>query len=271
MAGEDGMHQAGHQRDGPGPGRQAIGRQAIRAGWLLAVALLCGCRQQKTAGAEANGDGARVVVAAEQDLLAAMPAAKAARFRGVHAYTQAMPGRWAICGQVSPFADDTNIYVPFVSVGAPDGKAGYRFDREVGTTTAAADRVYIALVTYCYDKGGPVPGPFQSVTPMPPLPDMIADPSRRDSPASAVPLRSGVPLGPRDSATVEQSPASGTVIMRQNANLHATPHGPPLRVVQQGTAMRILATAPGGWYQVGDAASQGPPWGWVHESMVERR
>jgi hypothetical protein len=54
--------------------------------------------------------------------------------------------------------------------------------------------------------------------------------------------------------------------MRQNANLHSDPHGPATRVVPQGTVLRVFATAPGGWYQVGDTA----PWGWVHESMLEK-
>ena len=55
--------------------------------------------------------------------------------------------------------------------------------------------------------------------------------------------------------------------MRQNANVHAGPHGPSVRVVPQGTALRIFGAAPGGWYEVGDTA----PWGWVHESMFVRR
>ena len=55
--------------------------------------------------------------------------------------------------------------------------------------------------------------------------------------------------------------------MRQNANVHASPHGPSVRVVPQGTALRIFAAAPGGWYEVGDTA----PWGWVHESMFVRQ
>jgi hypothetical protein len=54
--------------------------------------------------------------------------------------------------------------------------------------------------------------------------------------------------------------------MRRNGNLHSDPKGPTVRVVSQGTVMRVFAQLPGGWYQVGDTA----PWGWVHESMLDR-
>ena len=31
----------------------------------------------------------------------------------------------------------------------------YQFEHHIGNTTAAANHVYAAIVTYCYDKGGP--------------------------------------------------------------------------------------------------------------------
>ena len=57
--------------------------------------------------------------------------------------------------------------------------------------------------------------------------------------------------------------------MRQPGNLRMHPNGggQVLRVVPAGTSLTIFGTAPGGWYQVGDAS----PEGWVHGSLVTLR
>ena len=209
------------------------------------------------------------------------------QFRGVHVWSQAMPQHWAVCGQASPFADDENIFVPFVSVVtlSDDGRtASKQVDSQVGTSTTEANRVYVALVADCYDKGGPAPGALQSVIPLPPVPDTIANP-HEPVVATATPPPTAAPAGgapatgapaPASSAAATTPdavagaagtvtiPASGSVTMRQNANVHASPHGPAVRVVPAGTVMHVFGQAGGGWYQVGDTA----PWGWVHESMI---
>lgn len=267
------------------PGDHSPRPHAVRPGATLcmaltALALLSGCKEQKpgTVAADATTTG-RIRTLAEQAIRTTGAKGAGMQFRGVQVYDQALPGHWAVCGQVAPFADDPNIFVPFVSVLTPPGgrSKSYQVEQHVGTSTAEADGVYLALVGFCYEKGGPAPGPIGSVAPMPPLPDTVADPSRRPA-ASAPPAPPAVPASrpvpaaappatadapPVAAASV---PASGSVTMRQNANIHAAPHGPSVRVVPQGTVMRIFATASGGWYQVGDTA----PWGWVHDSMVER-
>ena len=198
---------------------------------------------------------------------------KNVQFRGLQVWSQATPQHWAVCGQASPFADDENIFVPFVTVVTLSGDghaAAGQVEAHVGTSTAEANRVYVALVADCYDKGGPVPGALQGFTPMPPVPDTIPNPHEPvvAAAAPAVPTTgtpaTGTPGLAASAAAVVASPASGSVTMRQSANVHATPHGPSVRVVAAGTVMHVFGQAGGGWYQVGDGA----PWGWVHESMI---
>ncbi len=234
---------------------------------ILTLIVLAGCKDQKKPAA-AGVDPAiqHVRDAAEQDIQSAAPATAKVRFRGVQVYTQAQPGRYAVCGQVSPFADDANIFVPFVSVvtGQSHGDwTQYQFDHRIGTTTSEASRVYAALVTYCYENGGPSPSPDSSVASVPPLPDAIPNPQVPGADARAAPdAQTTAPI----TVTAAPTAASGSVTMRQNGNLHADPHGASTRVIPAGTSLRVFGQAPGGWYQVGDTA----PFGWVHESMVDR-
>ncbi len=248
------------------------GRLVLLAVALLGPLLLSGCKEPKSAaGQAASGTTHQAEVAAEQAIRAAMPAAKEMQFRGVQVWSQAMPHRWAVCGQVSPFADDPALFVPFVSVVsiAGDGTATVPDPAFVGTGVSEADRTYLALVTNCYADGGPADSPMASVPPIPPLPNTVPSPSLAGTgPLAATPQAPAgrVAGGPAADASATQT-ASGDITMRQNANVHASPHGPSVRVVPQGTALRIFGAAPGGWYEVGDTA----PWGWVHESMFVRR
>jgi len=271
--------------------RMAGGYQALA---LVALAILTGCKEEKHSAAPPPpppaGAPDRVREVTEQNLRAT--AAPEARFRGVQVYRQAQPQRMAVCGQLSPFASDPALFVPFVSIVVtpltPDERASqYQFEHHIGTTTAEASRVYAAIVSYCYEQGGPAPGPYHSVLAPPPLPDSVPDlsakgrattqaaaPTAKTAPATASSTHGSAPAPAVNAAAVTASPAAGTdqtaasgsVTMRRNGNLHADPHGPTVRVVPEGTAMRVFAQAPGGWYQVGDVV----PWGWVHESMLDR-
>ncbi len=262
---------------------------------LLGVGLLGGCDECKAppAAAVAPGDAGRpgrvaarrdagvpgrAVAAAERAIRAGLPTVKEMQFRGVQVYSQAAAHRWAVCGQVSPFADDLALFVPFVSVVSVAGDGSMKPDPAfIGSSVSEADRTYLALVTHCYDEGGPVDGPMAGVPPIPPLPNTVPSPSLEGA-APAVAAAQAVPGAPgplpaaagSGGAAVDGSaaqPASGSITMRQNANVHASPHGASVRVVPQGTALRIFGQAPGGWYEVGDTA----PWGWVHESMFSRQ
>ncbi len=266
----------GHAEDGDvrgtNPRGQACGRRRLtrrvgnRAARLIVPGLLAiglsACKEEKKAAPHSAGldpTAQRVRDAAEQSIRSGAAAAANLRFRGVQVYTQAAPDHYAVCGQVAPFADDANIFVPFVSVvtGQKHGDwMEYQPDQRVGTSTAEASRVYAAIVAYCYEAGGPSPTPSRSAAPTPPLPDAIPEP--------AVPSPAGRPAATANPPS--PAGASGSVTMRQNGNLRTDPHGASIRVVPQGTSLRVFGQAPGGWYQVGDTA----PLGWVHESMLDR-
>jgi hypothetical protein len=268
----------------PLSGRRAVALFAA----FTALALLPGCKDEKKSAAEsAASTAAHAREAVEQNIRASAATTTQAQFRGVQVYSQAMPQRMAVCGQVTPFADDPNIFVPFVSVvtvqGSQDGRAPqYQFEQHIGTDPSEASHVYAAIVAYCYDKGGPPVMPYQGVVPVPPLPDAIPDPLSKGGRAGQPPATATSSSPPSPPTPHVQTPqradvpasvpglvpdqATGSVTMRQNGNLHSEPHGPAIRVVPQGTAMRIFARASGGWYQVGDTA----PWGWIHESMLDR-
>lgn len=226
----------------------------IAAGLLAGALAIAGCKDEQKAAAPAATplDGVRMAVL---QALAAQPGMpKTVQFRGVQAYPQAAPRRVAVCGLVSAFADDPNIFVPFVTVAKevspPDATTPrYEFDTRVGTSTGEASRVYSALVADCWDRGGPAPDRPPS---LPPLPDTIADPRAPAADASHPPPPPAAP--------------GAKVTVRQSANVHATPGGPSVRTVAQGASLRVFAQATGGWYQVGDTA----PFGWVHESMLNR-
>ena len=212
------------------------------AGLLLGLlVLLAGCKDEKKAGPAEATDPARD--AAEQAIRSAPGAPAQMSFRGVQVYTQALPQHVAICGQVNPFADDRTIYVPFVMIAAsvtipdsPADRTAYKFEQYIGTTTAEAERVYQAIVNYCYDKGGPAAGRSPGVMPMAPLPSALPNPAVRN----VVPAAPGASQKAAPAAVAGAAPASGSVTMRQNGNLHADPHGPPLRVISAGTVMHVL-------------------------------
>ncbi len=214
-----------------------------------ALGLLTGCKDEHKPAAQAASGPDKVVLAVELDIRASAGMPGTPRFRGVHVFSQAIAQRQAVCGQLAPFGDDSNVFVPFVSVVTAAGDpARYTFEHRIGATTAEASRVYAAIVTYCYEDGGPAAGPFPSVNPTPPLPDDVPNP--------ATPAASPKPA----------QAASGNVTVRQAATLHADPHGASVRTVQRGTALKVFSQAPGGWLQVGATS----PEGWMHESMLER-
>lgn len=221
------------------------GQTVSRTGAILLLAALAGCKEKAAAPATAS-DGR---VAAVEANMRATAGHGAILFRGVQAYSQAAPDRYAVCGQVTPFPDNLSLFVPFVSIVGTAGKDSPSFDNRVGTSTAEASRVYLAIVAFCWDKGGP--SASQGVPPLPPLPDALPDVAATAAPPAAA----ASPAAP-----------TGSVTMRQSANLHSDPHGPSLRVVAAGTVLKVFGQAPGGWYQVGATKAEG----WVHESMLDK-
>ncbi len=242
---------------------------------LLAGGLLAGCKEEKKTAAPAPlapGLAERVRAATEQNIRASR--SYTVSFRGILVWSQAAPQKWAICGQVTPFQDSPDTFVPFVSVAtitspADDAATQYQFEHRIGATTSEASRVYAGLVAFCYDKGGPSAGSMRGVPPLPPLPDAVPDPKASAARPEAAKMAIAKPgaEAAQPSAPADTIPASGEVTMRQAANLRTDPHGSTIRVLPQGTPLHVFGQAAGGWYQVGDTV----PWGWVHESMLSRK
>ncbi len=232
--------------------------RGARAVVVVSLLALGGCKdEQKAAPAGTSLDDVRMAVL--QALAAGPGMPKTVQFRGVQAYAQALPKHVAVCGLVSPFGDDPNIFVPFVTianqVSPPDARTPrYEFDSRVGTSTSEATRVYGALVADCWDRGGPA---AERPLALPPLPDNVPDPRLPLLPDGGPAPRPAIP---------SSAAATGTVTVRQSANVHSGPGGPSVRTVSQGASLHIFSQAPGGWYQVGETA----PFGWVHESMLNK-
>ncbi len=243
-------------------------RASVIATLVVTALALAGCKDEhKTAATSGTPiDDTRLATLRAIAALPGMP--KTVQFRGVQAYAQAAPHHTAVCGLVTPFADDTTIYVPFVIIAnettpprAQDPH--YEFEAHLGTTTMEASRTYLALIADCWDKGGPAPERPLALAPLPDnLPDPHLPPAATADPAPLAKPQVITPV----SDSGQSTPASGTVTVRQSANVHATPGGATVRTVQAGQTFTVFATAPGGWYELGDAA----PIGWVHESMLNR-
>ena len=256
---------------------------------LTTLVVLSGCEaKKKTAAQPKDLSASHVREAAEQNIRSGFATSTDIQFRGVQVYAQAMPQRMAVCGQVDPFADNPNLFVPFVALvtsqkGPSDGAPQYTVEPHIATDTSEASQVYVALVTYCYDQGGPIPRPRQSVVSIPPLPDTISKLLPTIGPAgqppatppiptqlSPPPTYGQVPERPIVPATVpdpasDQASALGSVTMRQDGNLHSTPAGPVVVAVPRGTVIQVFSQTRDGWYQVGGSA----PWGWVYKSVLE--
>jgi hypothetical protein len=169
---------------------------------VAVLTLLSSCKEEKTGAAAAPAAFDPVRQAAEQNIRAGTPSSAQMTFRGMQVYPQAIPQRFAVCGQVDPFPDDSRMFVPFVTIvsvldKAADGTAQYKFEQYIGTSTTEAGRVYLAIVNYCYDKGGPGNGPIRSVMPMAPLPVGIPDPAAKAPPPPAPTASAATPQAAR--------------------------------------------------------------------------
>ena len=243
----------------------------LRKGFLLAgVLALGGCWEDAppkgpgAAGARGNDVVAQVKAAAEERVRAVSREAETLRFRAVEAHRQAIPDTYAVCGQAT--VSGGAVFIPFVSVVKTSGGVT-EVEQHIGRSNIEATRVYVELVSRCFDGGGPVQrangGTVSS--PTPPLPNGLPILERvGEAPAPAV--SAAIPEAAPAPAAMPSQASGGTLVMRQNGNLRASPGGggAVLRVARSGAVLNIFGTAPGGWYQVGE----GVPEGWVHGSMV---
>ncbi|WP_424134784.1 SH3 domain-containing protein [Roseomonas chloroacetimidivorans] len=241
-----------------------IRKEVFVAGLLAPVLLaLGGCLEEappKGAPVADRGGMERVRTAAEARVRDIARDPEALRFRAVETYRQAMPDTYAVCGQATVVG--SGVFIPFVSV-VKATNGGMEVQQHVARTNIEATRVYVEMVSRCFDGGGPVTRAdgIQVAQPAPPLP-------------SGLPLLDQVvPEPPKtpDLVTAAARPAdsqsfNGTLTMRQNGNIRSSPNGggAVLRVARTGSVLSIYGTAPGGWYQVGENG----PEGWVHGSLA---
>jgi hypothetical protein len=200
------------------------------------------------------------------------------RLRGVQVWPQAVKNQFAVCGQANVFGPSSNTFVLFVVVVTlndlgDDPSHSLKAEARVGSTVTEVTRVYVDTLARCYEGGGPqtiMRGKAAAVPPMPSDAQSVLS-------GPAAPIATAAPATPAPTALPQTSaapqaaptttPASGTVVMRQNGNIRAGPQGEVLRVEPQGKELRVFGEAPGGWLQVGDTKADG----WVHSSLVERR
>jgi hypothetical protein len=178
--------------------------------------------------------------------------------RGVQVFTQAMPDVLTVCGRARMPGAGQAPYWPYVAVVDLSGEAGMVVSLHLGASGAEASRVFLDMVDRCFDGGGPASArPMMRSLPPLPEPDAAAETSSR--------------AAPRPGRAAPPAAASGSVITasRVGANIRSSPRGGDVvRVMAPGSSLQVLAEAPGGWFQVGEA---GVALGWVHASVLEGR
>ena len=169
--------------------------------------------------------------------------------RGVQVFTQAMADVLAVCGRARMPGAAQAPYWPYVAVVELAGEAGAVVSLHLGASGAEASRVFLDMVDRCFDGGGPA-NARPMMRSLPPLPESAAAPDSASPAALAAPAN--IITASRMGANIRSSPRGGSVV----------------RVIAPGSSLQVLAEAPGGWFQVGEA---GVALGWVHASVLERR
>lgn len=255
------------------------GRGTARlAAALIAASLTSGCddkQQQQAASSFDTMAHARRV--AEEGMLARV-GRRGAVLRAVQVYRQALAGTVTVCGQINPSGRGDDAYIPFVSVVTYEevpvqGQPRFQLVQHLADSSAAATRVYVEMVSRCFEGGGPRDA--RTVQTLPPLPSGLPHALGLPHAAEEMPA---LPPNPGQQPAASAAPAAtavtapplaasrSNVTTRQHANLRASPAGggAVLRVVPAGSSLHVFGEAPGGWYQVGDTE----PWGWIHGSML---
>ncbi len=249
------------------------------AGILAGAFLVSGCDKKECPPAVQAGNTADPFAdirrAAESSIRLSASNPDSVRFRGIHVWPQATGNRFMVCGQANVFGPNSNTFVLFVAAVTQDGSGQdparrFQVETRVGSTVTEATKVYVETLARCHEGGGASsPLRREAAAPVPPMPDdvrVVLQPPASTAPP-APPPTVHVPSTATKPPAPASAPLSGTVIMRQNANIRIAPQGEVIRVEPQGRELRVFGEAPGGWLQIGDSAANG----WVHISLVERR
>jgi len=247
---------------------------------MVTAVLIAGCDKERCGpalqAAKLPDPSSDIRKAAESSVRVSAKNPSSVQFRGVQVWPQAAKNQFAVCGQANVFGPSSNTYALFVVIVTRDDVGvdpshAFKTDTRVGSTVTEATKVYIDTLARCYESGGPHKV-MQTAAPVPPIPSdmkaILAGPPSAESGASVSPAPA---VQPQPSAAAQAapttSPASGTVVMRQNGNIRTAPRGETIRVEPQGRELRVFGEAPGGWLQIGDTEANG----WVHSSLVQRR
>lgn len=246
------------------------------AGILAAASLVSGCDKKECPPAIHAGNTADqfadIRKAAESSIRLSASHPDSVRFRGIQVWPQATGNRFTVCGQVNVFGPTSNTFVLFVAAvtqdgGGQDPARRFQVETRVGSTVSEATKVYVDTLARCHEGGASSPLRREAGVTVPPMPDdvrVVLQPPASTAPPAPPPTVHVPSTAARPPST---APQSGTVVMRQNANIRNAPQGEVIRVEPQGKELRVFGEAPGGWLQIGDSAANG----WVHISLVERR
>ena len=221
--------------------------------WLLASLLLLGSTGSRAEERPADRRAAAQRVA--EDTIRELVSGPVS-FRNVAAFRQGAPRAVAVCGGVRIGAVPGSLtpFIVVVTYRDEEGE-GATVTPVLATTTEGAARVTSETASRCREGGGP---PSRGAAPPAPIPgegNPRQQETRQERPAPPPPSSAG------------GASRGDTVTARLPGSLRTSPDGRGsfIGVLRAGTSVTIYGTAPGGWYEVGDASG---PTGWVHGSRL---
>ncbi|WP_043834363.1 SH3 domain-containing protein [Muricoccus aerilatus] len=220
--------------------------------WLLASLLLLGSTGSRAEGpADRRAAAQRVAEDTIRELVSGPVS-----FRNVAAFRQGTPRAVAVCGGVRIGAASGPL-TPFIVVVTyrDEESEGATVTPILATTGEGAARVTSETASRCREGGGPPPRGAGPPAPVPGEGNLRQQETRQERPAPPPP------------SSADGASRGDTVTARLPGSLRSSPNGRGafIGVLRAGTSVTIYGTAPGGWYQVGDASG---PSGWVHGSRL---
>lgn len=232
--------------------------------WILVGLLLFGICDSKAEGRTADRRGA-AQRAAEDTIREVLGGT--VTFRSVAAFQQAVPRALAVCGQVRN-GPGSGPFMPFVAVVTywDDESEGGTVSPMLATTGEGATRVATETANRCHDGGGPPPPGVNSPPPVRDGEVPRQQETRQERPGAS-PAPQSLPPASAGGPIPGSARRGDAVTARLPGTLRSSPDGRGafIGVLRAGASITVYGTAPGGWYQVGDASG---PTGWVHGSRL---
>jgi Bacterial SH3 domain len=255
--------------------RCSMTRKMIASFLVLGALGLASCDDSQDKKKQAGGAPEPIVTearrAAEEQVRARLRVVGDMHLRAVQVFRQQNPDTMAVCGQINPTGAASDPFIPWVAVVTLKEGRAVQTDLVLGASNTEATRVYIESVDHCFDGGGPSVAHRQAPRALPPLPmDVsLAQQAPPVGPASSVPgTAAAQPQPPAPALSSTTATGSVTTTAAHPVNIRSQPGGggAVVRIVPRASVLHVFGEAPGGWLQVGEDQ----PFGWVHESMLER-